>query len=348
MRCAQGILMAFILSCACLAQADVPKLINYQGRLMDSNGVAILDGSYNLTFRLYTQTGTQVGNPSPWSETQLVAIKNGYFNVVLGSINPFTNVTCTVDFNAPYLLGIQVQSDPEMTPRVPLNSTPYSLASNFAYQVMTPMAISGAEIVTDYSPGYFYVLLTQTPREMTLTLHLHNFPAMFYREIAQHTHGVSASGNVSTVSPAHSHNLLMNNGYGGGSQPWGFDAIEGGSTWRGGWLDSTAITHDHTYSFTVASGASGGTLAGVPAFTTTYTGKTTLSNLRILLNGTDITSQVLSRAGQAGPIAGTMALKANILSLSPNPWVFNGENTFQLSQTAAGGGKVRYNLYVWY
>jgi hypothetical protein len=86
----------------------------------------------------------------------------------------------------------------------------------------------------------------------------------------------------------------MDPGYGGGAagNSWGFAPNSNGNIWRAGWIDSTSITHDHTYSFAVNSAACGGILGGVPAFTTAYTGKTTLSDLRIILNSPEFNSEV--------------------------------------------------------
>ena len=39
-----------------LAFADVPKQINFQGRLTDSEGKFVTDGDYSLTFRLYSDS----------------------------------------------------------------------------------------------------------------------------------------------------------------------------------------------------------------------------------------------------------------------------------------------------
>jgi len=42
---------------------------------------------------------------------------SGVYNILLGSITPLGLL-----FNAPYYLGIQVGTDPEMTPRLALSS----------------------------------------------------------------------------------------------------------------------------------------------------------------------------------------------------------------------------------
>jgi len=105
--------------------ADVPKLINFQGRLTDASGKFVPDGNYSLTFRLYNDS---TGGSSKWSEAQLVNVAKGLFNVILGEVTPIPDSI----FEYPNaFLGIQVAADPEMTPRQRLSSLGYAYyASN--------------------------------------------------------------------------------------------------------------------------------------------------------------------------------------------------------------------------
>jgi len=75
-----------LISMICLlsfsAQA-VPKLINCQGRLTDSEGVS-LSGTYMIRFKLFADV---TGGSALWSEQQDVTIVDGIYNVQLGSVN---------------------------------------------------------------------------------------------------------------------------------------------------------------------------------------------------------------------------------------------------------------------
>ncbi len=64
-----------------LLAADVPSLINYQGKLTDSLGAAAADGTYKLEFRIWddASTGTLI-----WGEETVVFVLSGAFNVILG------------------------------------------------------------------------------------------------------------------------------------------------------------------------------------------------------------------------------------------------------------------------
>lgn len=102
--------------------ATIPPLINYQGQLKDATG-APLDGFYPITFAIYNALN---GNAVIWTEMQNVSVNKGSFNVLLGSTVPFPENT----FNTPdRWLGIKIGSDPELTPRRRLVSTPYAFES---------------------------------------------------------------------------------------------------------------------------------------------------------------------------------------------------------------------------
>lgn len=106
-----------------LSWAQVPRLMNYQGLLTDASGVAVPDGNYNVTLRIYL---VPVGGSPIWEEAQLIAAHNGIFNAILGSIVPLE-----IPFNDQYWFGVTVGAGTELTPRIPFTSSAYSLnASN--------------------------------------------------------------------------------------------------------------------------------------------------------------------------------------------------------------------------
>lgn len=121
-----SIFLVFFLSfifCSFLSfsYADIPRTINYQGKLTDKQGYP-LDGSYDISFRLY-DTAT-AGNPL-WQEAHTaVSVSKGLFSVLLGTVTPLN-----LPFDKQYYLGIKVGADPEMTPRQQLASSPYAITA---------------------------------------------------------------------------------------------------------------------------------------------------------------------------------------------------------------------------
>jgi hypothetical protein len=97
----------------------IPRMLSYQGKLLDNIGNPVVDTLYAIRFTLYTQpTG---GSPF-WSEDQSVNTRAGLFSVVLGSVTPIGTLP---DAGALYL-GMKVGADPEMTPRLRIVSAAYA------------------------------------------------------------------------------------------------------------------------------------------------------------------------------------------------------------------------------
>ncbi len=116
-----------LLTCSCLftllilpAFAQVPETIGYQGILTGSDGNPIRDGDYEITFILYD--AAEDGN-ALWKESQSVQVVNGIFSTLLGTVESLSNIP----FDQPYWLGIALESDPEMRPRIALAAAPYAL-----------------------------------------------------------------------------------------------------------------------------------------------------------------------------------------------------------------------------
>ena len=105
------------------AQAEVPKLINYQGKLTTPQG-APLDTTVSMQFSIYSDS---TGGDPLWSEIQMsVKVDKGIFNILLGSVNEIPESVFTGDIR---YLGVKVGADPEMTPRKAIVSVPYSMRS---------------------------------------------------------------------------------------------------------------------------------------------------------------------------------------------------------------------------
>lgn len=103
--------------------AEVPHLINYQGRLTDSSSVP-LNGSYAITFRIYDaeSAGTML-----WEETNTgVVIQKGIFSVLLGSV-----ANLNLAFDKPYFLEIKIGAE-VMSPRQRITSAGYAIRAEKA------------------------------------------------------------------------------------------------------------------------------------------------------------------------------------------------------------------------
>jgi hypothetical protein len=127
-----------LLLCAVLVQAQVvttntnvvvPPLVNFSGKLTDSNGKP-LTGSIAVTFSLYSE---QTGGAALWMETQNVQPDaRGHYNVTLGSTSSTGLPADIFVAGQAHWLGVQVEGEAYEQPRVLLLSVPYALKAGDA------------------------------------------------------------------------------------------------------------------------------------------------------------------------------------------------------------------------
>lgn len=111
---------AFCLVCISVmvfsVHAEIPQMVSYQGKVTDSDGTPVADGTYTMRFRIYDAAS---GGNLEWdSGNQSVAVNGGIFNVLLGeSPQPALNLP----FDEDYWLLVTVEGD-DQTPRQRLGS----------------------------------------------------------------------------------------------------------------------------------------------------------------------------------------------------------------------------------
>lgn len=104
------------------AFSQIPKTITYQGVLTDANNVSLPDANYAMNFRLYEAA---TGGQAIWTESRTVELSDGVFSVVLGENN-----VLNLPFDKPYWLGVSVNGESELTPRLAVTSSAYSLTAH--------------------------------------------------------------------------------------------------------------------------------------------------------------------------------------------------------------------------
>ena len=149
------------------ATAGINQELSFEGKIVNSTGQNIPDGTYNMEFRIYTgctnEPTNSTGCTAVWTEDYLknnsqgVTFTSGTYQVNLGSICAFTTTTCennsntAVDWNSyPLYLSLQIGNtsncsvnnpgsslftadcggDGVMNPFVLLTSTPYAMNAN--------------------------------------------------------------------------------------------------------------------------------------------------------------------------------------------------------------------------
>jgi hypothetical protein len=119
--------------------------IAYQGRLADAGGNPLTD-TYPMVFRLYNSPA-QDAYPlweENWTGSNSVQVSDGLFNVMLGSLTPISQTIITG--NGTLWLGISVDTDGEMVPRVQLGSVPFAVQANTVLDgsITTDKIVNGA------------------------------------------------------------------------------------------------------------------------------------------------------------------------------------------------------------
>ncbi|HVP57748.1 MAG TPA: hypothetical protein VMU02_06590, partial [bacterium] len=124
------VLASLVLGVVGVGFGQIPRMINYQGRLVDATG-APLAGSHTVVFRIF---GDVVGGAQLWTETQSVTADSaGIFGAILGAVDPID-----VDFDSPRWLEVEVDGQ-VLAPRREMTSVP------FAFQAANSHMLQGLD-----------------------------------------------------------------------------------------------------------------------------------------------------------------------------------------------------------
>ncbi len=120
--------------CLCAMAGTVPRLVNYQGILTDTSGMPVT-GTPNLTFTIYPDSADSA--PTYWTQTHTgVVVENGLFNVILG---PMPDSLFAGDER---WIGVQMNGDSEMKPRMRLTAVPYAFRAAVADTALVIMDVT--------------------------------------------------------------------------------------------------------------------------------------------------------------------------------------------------------------
>ena len=130
------------------AAAAVPRLINYQGALTDSRGVAV-EGTHTITFSFYSST--DAGAIALWKEEHRnIDVSDGLFHVILGSVNPIPDRTFA---SGQLWIGISVDNDPEFEPRTQMTAVPWAVRAAVADAVVGGSGSGSAQMIAPSPPA---------------------------------------------------------------------------------------------------------------------------------------------------------------------------------------------------
>jgi hypothetical protein len=182
-----GVVMFLICS---VSSADVPHMINYQGKLTTDTGGGCLNDTVQMRFSIYPDT---LGSPAVWTETQNnVIVKEGIFNVLLGGV---VSIPDSVFDGSVKFLGVKVESDPEMRPLKAMVSVPY------AYRAKNADNMVPRGVIVMWSGS-----LSQIPNGWVLCDGNNGTPDLRDRFIYGWTDGVNPGGTGGATSHSHTVN----------------------------------------------------------------------------------------------------------------------------------------------
>lgn len=125
--------LGLTLAGALSASAAVPGLLNFQGRLLDSNKLP-RNGDFLMSFKICNSLAATcsapcaVGNACLWTESQTVTVTNGVFAVQLGAAAAIDGAVFSADTR---YLEIAVAGE-TLSPRERLTAGPYSFKTSVA------------------------------------------------------------------------------------------------------------------------------------------------------------------------------------------------------------------------
>ena len=135
------------------AVADVPSSLNFQGRMKDSTGTPY-DGTSLVKFAIYDSSGTEIWN----SGFHPLTFVGGLVTVQLGAPPHPSLPTGAWRSDTALTLGITVDTDPEIAPRIPLTSTSYAFHAGTADSLAGFDAMGFVQIDGDTMSGPLSIL----------------------------------------------------------------------------------------------------------------------------------------------------------------------------------------------
>jgi len=118
--------------------ADIPQVMNYQGKITDTEGVPVVDGEHTMRFRIYNAL---TGGDLQWNSTnQTVNLSGGIFSIMLGEI---PQPALDLEFDEDYWIEVTFDGVIQ-TPRLRLGSAGYAyMASGLVPGTTIEGAVTG-------------------------------------------------------------------------------------------------------------------------------------------------------------------------------------------------------------
>jgi len=129
--------------------------VSFQGKLSNTNGNVVPDGSYDMVFKFYNAAtaGTLLLTDRHVAGSDPVAVSAGLYSVLLGGGQNAAGVETnlwSVFLNHPEVyLGVSIGAEPEMTPRLLLTRAPYAVRADDALTLAGKSATQFVQVASN-------------------------------------------------------------------------------------------------------------------------------------------------------------------------------------------------------
>jgi hypothetical protein len=156
-----------------LAAAGINKQINFQGKVVNTDGTNVSTASYTFLFCLYTTASPTTActsgadNDAVWRESKSITVTDGIFQTNLGDT---TALPGSVDFNTDNIyLGINFNANGQMTPLVRFTAAPYAMNADKVHGLTVTDTTGTLTIVNGKTISFSDVFTTTGAFPLTLT-----------------------------------------------------------------------------------------------------------------------------------------------------------------------------------
>lgn len=124
------VMSSFAFSPIAQAAAGINKQVNFQGKVVNTDGTNVSNASYTFLFCLYTTASPSTActsganNDAVWRESKSITVTDGVFQTALGDT---TALPGSVDFNTDNIyLGVNFNANGQMSPLIRFTAVPYA------------------------------------------------------------------------------------------------------------------------------------------------------------------------------------------------------------------------------
>ncbi len=163
----------WLFSASVQAAAGINRQINFQGKVTNTDGTNVTNGSYTFLFCLYT-TGSPAtactsgaNNDAVWRESKSITVTDGIFQTDLGDT---TTLPGSVDFNTDNIyLGINFNANGQMTPLVRFTAAPYAMNADKVHGLTVTDTTGTLTVANGKTVSFADAFSTSGAFPMTLT-----------------------------------------------------------------------------------------------------------------------------------------------------------------------------------